>query len=77
MARTPESFIKEVEGNSYDIDKSYGVQCVDGFKKFLKWAGISLWKNTTGNKKASGYWIYRNSNGLSKYFNFITTILKI
>lgn len=72
MARTPESFIKEVEGHKYDVDGSYGVQCVDGFKKFLKWAGIPLWKNTTGNSRASGYWIYRNSNGLSKYFNFIT-----
>ena len=36
MARyiTPNEFIKETEGRAYDMDGSYGVQCVDGIKKF-------------------------------------------
>ena len=33
---SPQEFIKQTEGHAYDMDGAYGVQCVDGIKKFVQ-----------------------------------------
>lgn len=75
MSKTPQDFYNQYNGKRIDYDGSYGVQCVDGFKVFCNWAGVPV--KSTGNNYASGYWIYRNSNGYSKYFDFITDKSKV
>ena len=70
MARyiTPNEFIKETEGKAYDMDGSYGVQCVDGIKKFAYdvWGEYNF---TCGNGWAYGLWTCYGSNGVEKYFD--------
>lgn len=70
MAKTPEAFVQQFKGKRIDYDGSYGVQCVDAFKQFCAWVGAPV--IATGNGWASGYWLNRNTNGLGKYFYFIT-----
>lgn len=70
MARTPEDFISLVRGKTFDIDGVHGAQCVDGFKKFCQYASIPVY--ISGNNRASGYWKNRNTNGSSRYFEFIS-----
>ena len=62
-----EDFIKETIGKEYDIDKKYGVQCVDGIKKFVQDIyGESDF--TCGNGWAYGLWTNYGHNGVEKYF---------
>lgn len=62
-----DDFIKEVNGKGYDMDGSYGVQCVDGIKKFVETVyGESNF--TCGNGWANGLWKNFDTNGCSKYF---------
>lgn len=70
MAKTPQSFYDQYNGQRIDFDGSYGVQCVDGFKVFCSWIGAPV--RTTGNGYADGYWYNRNTNGYSKYFYFVS-----
>lgn len=65
---TVDEFIKQTEGHEYDIDKSYGTQCVDGIKKF----NMDVYGNadfTCGNNWAYGLWTCYGSNGVEKYFD--------
>lgn len=70
MSKTPQDFYNQYNGKRIDYDGSYGVQCVDGFKVFCKWAGVPV--VATGNGWASGFWLNRYKLGLDKYFYFIT-----
>lgn len=64
---SPDDFIKSVNGKGFDIDGSYGVQCVDGIKKFaLDVYGKADF--TCGNGWANGLWLCYDTNGVSKYF---------
>lgn len=69
MAKTYQTFYNEHVGKVMDYDGVYGCQCVDGFKVFCAWGGISV--KTTGNGYADGYWYNRNKSGYSKYFYFV------
>lgn len=60
-------FVKSVDGQAFDIDKAYGVQCVDGIKKFVEMVyGESNF--TCGNGWANGLWLCFDTNGCNKYF---------
>ena len=65
--KTPDGFIEEYYGKSIDDDGGYGVQCVDGYRVFCKWIGISAYPTGTG--WADGYWYKRFEQALS-YENF-------
>lgn len=63
-----EEFINETNGQAFDMDGQYGVQCVDGIKKF-----VDMFKGESnfscGNGWANGLWLCYGSNGVEKYFN--------
>lgn len=60
-------FIKSVDGQAFDMDGAYGVQCVDGIKKFVQDVyGESNF--TCGNGWANGLWLNFKTNGCDKYF---------
>lgn len=66
---TVEEFIKEVEGKGFDVDKAYGIQCVDGIKKFVD----MIYGESNFNCGSCGYayGLYTNygTNGVEKYFD--------
>lgn len=63
-----DEFINETNGHAYDMDGAYGVQCVDGIKKFVQdFKGESNF--SCGNNWAYGLWVCYGSNGVEKYFN--------
>lgn len=65
MAKTPDDFYRAYNGKRIDDDGAYGVQCVDAFRVFCKWAlNGKVWATGTGH--ADGYWYYRNR--YSAYF---------
>jgi len=65
---SPQEFIKQTEGHAYDMDGAYGVQCVDGIKKFVQDVyGESNF--SCGNGWAYGLWTCYGSNGVQKYFD--------
>lgn len=65
---SPDEFINETDGKAYDMDGAYGVQCVDGIKKFVQDVyGESNF--TCGNDYAYGLWTNYGSNGVEKYFD--------
>ena len=66
---TPKEFVTQFTGQSIDCDAAYGVQCVDGFKVFCRWAGIPV--KATPNNWANGYWLYRDDLGYSQYFDYV------
>lgn len=68
--KTPQEFISTYNGKAIDDDGFANVQCVDAFRVFNRWAGYPVLPTVTG--WADGYWWYRNSQGWSKYFEFIT-----
>lgn len=70
MARyiSPDEFISYTKGHAYDMDGSYGVQCVDGIKKFA-YDVYGEYKFDCGNGWAYGLWTYYGSNGVEQYFN--------
>lgn len=65
---SPDDFIAQTNGKAYDMDGSYGVQCVDGIKKFA-YDVYGEYKFDCGNGWANGLWLYYGSNGVEKYFN--------
>ena len=65
---SPQEFINETNGHAYDMDGAYGVQCVDGIKKFVHDVyGESNF--TCGNGWAYGLWTLYGKNGVQKYFD--------
>lgn len=66
---TPDTFIKNTKGKAYDIDKTAGVQCVDGIKKFT----LDIYGKYDFNCGACGYayglWTNYGTNGVEKYFD--------
>lgn len=68
--KTPETFVNEFIGKADDYDGAYGVQCVDAFRRFGQWAGIPV--GPTPDNWAQGYWLYRDSLGYSRHFEYIT-----
>lgn len=64
---TPKQFYDKYIGKEVDIDKSYGVQCVDLFKAFTK-DNYGVWQYNCTNGYASGLWIYRKEKPYYKYF---------
>lgn len=69
MALTPKQFYEKYLGKGIDYDKSYGVQCVDGFKLVCHELGIPV--KPTPNNWADGYFIYRNQLNYNRYFEYI------
>lgn len=69
MTLTPKQFYNKYIGRGIDYDKAYGIQCVDGFKLACQELGIPV--KATPNNWADGYWLYRNSLGYNKYFDYI------
>ena len=65
---SPDEFIRQTNGKAYDMDGSYGVQCVDGIKKFV-YDVYGEYKFDCGNGWANGLWLYYGSNGVEQYFN--------
>ena len=65
---SPDEFIASTNGKEYDMDGSYGVQCVDGIKKFA-YDVYGEYKFGCGNGWAYGLWTLYGSNGVEKYFN--------
>lgn len=60
-------FYKSHVGKAYDVDNSFGPQCVDAFKLFtLEQYGISNYNCTNG--WASGLWIYRKEKPYYNHF---------
>jgi len=66
--KTIDQFINETNGHGYDMDGAYGVQCVDGIKKFAV-EMKNAWDFGCGNGWAYGLWTCYGSNGVEKYFN--------
>lgn len=65
---SPQDFIKQTEGHAYDMDGAYGVQCVDGIKKFVQDVyGESNF--SCGNGWAYGLWVCYGTNGVQRYFD--------
>ena len=54
---TPTEFYNTYLGKVIDDDGAFGAQCVDGFRVFCKWIGISAYP--TPNGWADGYWYGR------------------
>lgn len=66
---TPQQFINSTIGKAYDMDGSYGVQCVDGIKKFA-YDVYGEYKFDCGAcGYAYGLWTNYGTNGVEKYFN--------
>ena len=65
---TAKEFYNNQIGKAVDIDKAYGVQCVDLFKLFTK-VNYNIWNYTCGNGLASGLWLNRKSKPYYKFFN--------
>lgn len=66
---TPQQFIDSTIGKAYDMDGSYGVQCVDGIKKFA-YDVYGEYKFDCGScGYAYGLWTNYGTNGVEKYFN--------
>lgn len=64
---TAKQFYENHINKYYDIDKSYGAQCVDAFKLFtLEQYGIANYNCTNG--WASGLWIYRKDKPYYQHF---------
>lgn len=65
--KTVKQFYDNHIGKQYDIDNSYGAQCVDAFKLFtLEEFGFCNYNCTNG--WASGLWIYRKDKPYYEYF---------
>ena len=65
--KTVKQFYDDHIGKQYDIDNSYGAQCVDAFKLFtLEEFGFCNYNCTNG--WASGLWIYRKDKPYYEYF---------
>lgn len=65
---TVQEFINNTNGKAFDMDGAYGVQCVDGIKKFVQdFKGESNF--SCGNGWAYGLWVCFGANGVEKYFN--------
>ena len=65
--KTAKQFYEDHIGKEYDIDNSYGPQCVDAFKLFtLEEYGFCNYN--CGNGWASGLWIYRKEKPYYPYF---------
>jgi len=65
---TPEEFIKETNGKSYDVDHAYGVQCVDGIAEFTVLTSGSHNFSCGSKGYAYGLWTDYGKNGVEKYF---------
>lgn len=64
---SPTEFYNSHLGKAYDVDKSYGPQCVDAFKLFtLEQFGTANYDTT--NDWASGLWIYRKEKPYYEHF---------
>ena len=70
MSKTPTDFYTEYLGKSIDDDGAYGVQCVDGYRVFMRWIGETPY--ITRNNYADGYWYYRDADGAHRWFEYIT-----
>lgn len=66
---TPDEFINSTVGKAYDMDGSYGVQCVDGIKKFAYDVYGEYNFNCGDCGYAYGLWTNYGTNGVEKYFN--------
>ena len=53
----PTDFYNTYNGKVIDDDGAYGAQCVDGFRVFCRWIGITPYP--TPNGWADGYWYSR------------------
>ena len=64
-----DEFVNETNGKAYDMDGAYGVQCVDGIKKF----NYDVYGKFDFNCGACGYayglWTNYGTNGVEKYFD--------
>lgn len=70
---TPEQFYAETLGKRIDVDgypKNQPYQCVDLFRYWGQMNSVPI--PPTPNNWASGYWIYRDSLGFSKWFDYVT-----
>ena len=65
---SPQEFVNETKGKAYDVDHTYGVQCVDGIAEFcvLVYGEHNF---SCGNGWAYGLWTCYGTNGVEKYFN--------
>lgn len=70
MAKSVQDFINQYNGKRIDDDYVCSVQCVDGFRVGCKYWGYPALPTVTG--WADGYWWYRNSQGWTRYFEYIT-----
>ena len=68
---TATEFYNNHIGKAVDIDKAYGVQCVDLFKAFTK-ENYNVWDYDCGNGLASGLWLNRKSKPYYKYFDEVS-----
>lgn len=69
---TWESFYNEFNGVGVDIDKVYGIQCVDLFKAFLQKAGYpNPARAIGGTGYAKEIWNRRSALGYDDYFEYV------
>lgn len=64
-----DEFIELVNGQVFDVDKAYGVQCVDGIKKFVELVYGEADFNCGECGYAYGLFTNFDTNGCSKYFD--------
>lgn len=70
--KTVDEFYYSHLGKAYDIDNSFGAQCVDAFKLFtLEEYGISNYNCTNGY--ASGLWLFRKDKPYYNHFIEVST----
>lgn len=65
---SPTEFVSKYNGKAIDLDRAYGVQCVDGFRAWCRDVLGYSWPTKTG--WASGYWEHRQDHAAE--FDFIT-----
>lgn len=67
---TPQEFIDQTNGRSWDVDGAYGGQCWDLFAKFCQMVNVPL---SVIHCSTTGYvrdiWNNRNTNGILVYFD--------
>ena len=73
---TPDEYIKDRNGKSYDYDGYYGAQCWDLWAHFCATAGYPV-INCTDTGSAADLWTQRNSSGVLKHFKAISDKSKL
>lgn len=72
MTKSMEEFVQTHNGKGYDIDKSYGAQCWDGYAEYCNYLNIP-YASCSYSGGARDLWEHRQELGLMQYFDVATS----